>query len=76
MFSNLCLQFALKNRIFRDDYDLITTSHGSTDIRHGANLETAIWWCFLKYNYALTSDPNVKLHINNRLLFCKHNRVF
>ena len=38
-----------------------------TRIHHSTNLETAIQWCSLKYNRALKSHPNVKVHMNYRL---------
>ena len=40
-----------------------------TQIHHGKNSETAIQWSSLRYNRTLALHPNVKLHINDRLLF-------
>ena len=45
-------------------------SDGSTTPSdHRTNSETAIHWCSLKYNRALKSHPNIKVHINHGLLF-------
>ena len=54
-------------------HELITISEGPTWIYHSKNSETAKHRCSLKHNHSLKSQPNIKLHINYRLLFCQYN---
>ena len=66
-FSNLSLMFKMS---------FITTSEDPTRIHYSADSNKSIKWCSLKYNLAFKSHPNAKVHINYRLLLCKHNRTF
>ena len=79
-FSNLriliCLQDALNHRIYCHGYVLTATSEGTTCFHDSTELETVVLWCLVKYNCALKSHSNVKIHINYRLSFCKHNGTF
>ena len=54
-------------------YNLIATLEGLICIHHSTNTEAAIQLCSLKYNIGLNLHPNMKVHIKDGLLFCKHN---
>ena len=57
-------------------HELITAPEESNRIHHSKNSETAIQWGSLYYDHTLKSHPDVKVHINYRLLFCQHNWIF
>ena len=72
-----CAQHAYDSRIFCHSHNLYITSKRQTCIQHTSKKsETDFQWWSLKYDLALKSHPNAKVHINYMLLFCKHNWSF
>ena len=75
-FEPCIMCYAWDNRILFYGCVQIPTWEQITRIHHSTNSKTGIQWCSLKYNHALKLHPDVRVHINYRLLFCDPKRTF